>query len=255
MIGPVAASSVAMLLARRCTSFTALYMRSRIVFSRLNDLTMRTPKTVSCITRMMADTETSSFSMILRVRFSSLLTENIAIGPSMNATSDSTGCWIAMTSTSPISDNRSRTNDVTSVSTTPARSLGALRHAHDEVGRRIGVVEFDAVFQHAVVDLALPVGDDGISGAAQEKSLNEGGQALDDEDRRDRAGDQIDPVEVLLAGKFVGDVSHHPGARRRSSPRRRSSRGSLFRRSVHACGMILATGARQGAGSRRIGRT
>ncbi len=57
MIGLVMASSAAMLLARLWTSVTALCIWLRIVLSRLKDLTMRTPNTVSCITCMICATE------------------------------------------------------------------------------------------------------------------------------------------------------------------------------------------------------
>ena len=41
----------------------------------------------------------------------------------MKATSDSIGCWIAITSTRPISENKSRMKDVTSMSTTLRAAL------------------------------------------------------------------------------------------------------------------------------------
>ena len=72
-----------------------------------------------------------------------------------------------------ISENRSRTAEVTMMSTHLAGGLRALSQAHDQVGRRKGMIELDAVLEHAVVDLALALGDDGVAGAAQEQRLDD----------------------------------------------------------------------------------
>ncbi len=74
------------------------------------------------------------------------------------------------------------------------------------------MVEFDALRQDAVIDLALPVGDDGVADAAHEIGLDEIGDALEDEDRGDRRRDQVDAVESLVDDEFIGDLAQDPGA-------------------------------------------
>ena len=213
MIGLVTASSAAMLFARFCTSATAAYMRLRIVLSRLNDLTMRAPNTVSCITRMIIETETSSFSMMRLVALQKLVDGEYRGRPEDEG--DKRQHRLLDRHHQHEADQREQVADERRDEYVDyaARRVGALRHAHDQVGRGIGMIELDAVLQHAVVDLALPVGDDRIAGAAEKQRLDIGGDALDDEDRRDRAGDQIDRLDVLGAGELVGDVAHDPGAR------------------------------------------
>ena len=74
------------------------------------------------------------------------------------------------------------------------------------------MVELDALRQDAVVDLALPVGDDGVADPAHEIGLDEIGDALEDEDPGNRRGNQVDAVDPLVDHEFIGDFAQDPGA-------------------------------------------
>ena len=62
------------------------------------------------------------------------------------------------------------------MSTTERAAWALCVSADDQVGRRVGMIELDPVIEHPVVDLALALGDDAVSGAAEESDLHIGRQ-------------------------------------------------------------------------------
>ena len=185
MIGLVAASSAAIELARDCTSATALYICLRIMPSRLKDLTMRTPNTVSCRTWMIWAIDRNSSSIMRR----GPLQQPVDAEDRGRAEDQGDQRQVGLLDDhhDDQADQRKQVaheggdDDVDH----RARRLRALGQAHDQVGRRKGMIELDAVLEHAVVDHALPLGDDAVSGAAEEQRLHIGRETLDDEDRSD----------------------------------------------------------------------
>ena len=74
------------------------------------------------------------------------------------------------------------------------------------------MIEFDALREDPIVDLALPFGDDGVADPAHEIGLDEIGDALDDEDRGNRHRNRIDAIDPFVDHEFIGDFAQDPGA-------------------------------------------
>ena len=158
---------------------------------------MRTPKTVSCMTWTILAMRQEFHLHHPAPRLSRRLTQKMAIGPKTKATSD-----MHRLLDDHHHDQAEQRKQVADEGRDhecrrPSAPPGRYGHAGDQVGRGEGMVELDAVLEHAVIDLALALGDDAVAGAAQIKRLHIGRQALDDEYRRHGQRDQIDLVDVL----------------------------------------------------------
>ncbi|MNL18419.1 hypothetical protein D3C87_1395630 [compost metagenome] len=88
-------------------------------------------------------------------------------------------------------------------------------HAHEQLGRRQVLKKGNSLFQQPVIDFSLLLGNDTVTSLAQIVALHKGGDALRDENDRNRNRNLQDNVKTLLQINTIDDITHYPRAERR----------------------------------------